>query len=65
MNNLKRTSLKAFLDGMTSFVAFPDWGRTPTTQERRARRRGIGRHFAKVGMRIRAACEREGMSLNG
>ena len=65
MNNHKQTVIKAFCNGMTLFATFPDCGCYPTREERLAKRRGIGRDFAKVGMRIRNAHEREEVKSNG
>lgn len=46
----------AFLKGMATFAAFPT-APAPRLAPRRAER-GIGRHFASVGKRMKRAAER-------
>ena len=53
MKDKKRTALRAFFDGLTSFVAFPDW--EEDARKRFRERRGppdISRYFGIVGERI-------------
>lgn len=65
MNTAKRTTMKAFLNGATTFVSLSTRKDAGCARSPLATRRGIGRHFAKTGMRIRNACTHEGLKPNG